>query len=230
MTTMTKNELLENLANYGYPLLEPRTKRAEEVLENLLMQDDSRLLEGFPVVFLRALQEGTTLDWERSDWSPDRLSPKAKSRLPYFLALSVELLNGSKTGKSETLRVLKLLGQFQNSKEVIRAVAQAFESSGTVQFEGHELSCERLKKTFETYTQTMPAKQGTAQKKHALELELLLSQLFTPCQKRLMKKKSAGENLSKTEKEYFSRVVKKRLRALANDNLHAFACKLLQSR
>ncbi|MDP3921131.1 MAG: hypothetical protein Q8R76_10055 [Candidatus Omnitrophota bacterium] len=59
-----------------------------------------------------------------------------------------------------------------------------------------------------------------------LEFELLLSALFTPRQKSLLKKKMAGQPLSKTEREYFSRVVKKRLKALANEELHQLAKKL----
>jgi len=60
-----------------------------------------------------------------------------------------------------------------------------------------------------------------------MQLELLLSEIFTSRQKILLRKKAEGKPLSKTEREYFSRVVKKRLKALANDELHRFALNLL---
>jgi len=64
------------------------------------------------------------------------------------------------------------------------------------------------------------------EKKRVIEQELLLSRLFTPRQKMLLKKKITGESLTKTEREYYSRVLKKRVQALANDDLHAFAKKI----
>ena len=56
-----------------------------------------------------------------------------------------------------------------------------------------------------------------------MELELLLSQFFTSKQKDLLKKRVRHEELTKTEREYFSRVVNKRLKALANEHLYQFA-------
>ncbi len=55
-----------------------------------------------------------------------------------------------------------------------------------------------------------------------MELEFLLSQFFSPKQKDVLRKRLNGDELSKTEKEYFYRVVNKRLKALASDNLHEF--------
>jgi hypothetical protein len=57
-------------------------------------------------------------------------------------------------------------------------------------------------------------------------LEYALSQLFSPKQKELFQKKLKGELLTKTEKEYFSRTVKKKVAALANPELHRLAQKL----
>ena len=45
--------------------------------------------------------------------------------------------------------------------------------------------------------------------------------------KELFKKKLNGERLTKTEKEYYSRTVKKKVSALANPELHRFAQKLM---
>lgn len=58
--------------------------------------------------------------------------------------------------------------------------------------------------------------------------ENLLAQIFSPKQRELFYKKLAGEQLSKTEREYFSRVVKKKVLVLANSQLHHLAQKLLK--
>jgi len=44
----------------------------------------------------------------------------------------------------------------------------------------------------------------------------------------LFQKKLKGELLTKTEKEYFSRTVKKKVAALANPELHRLAQKLME--
>jgi hypothetical protein len=59
-------------------------------------------------------------------------------------------------------------------------------------------------------------------------LEYALSQIFSPKQKELFKKKLEGLPLNKTEQEYYSRTVKKKTVALANSELHGMARKLLK--
>jgi len=57
----------------------------------------------------------------------------------------------------------------------------------------------------------------------SFQLNLHLSTLFSPKQKELVFKKYNGEPLTKTEKEYYSRVVKKKIVALANSELRRIA-------
>ena len=66
------------------------------------------------------------------------------------------------------------------------------------------------------------------EKYEELSLEYALSQVFSPKQKELFKKKLKGEPLTKTEREYYSRAVKKKVSALANPDLHRLAQKLMQ--
>lgn len=61
-----------------------------------------------------------------------------------------------------------------------------------------------------------------------LSLEYALSQLFSPKQKELFRKKLDGLPLTKTEKEYYSRAVKKKVAALANAELHRQARMLME--
>lgn len=57
-------------------------------------------------------------------------------------------------------------------------------------------------------------------------MNLHLSTLFPPKQKELVLKKLNGEPLTKTEQEYYSRIVKKKLEALANSEIRKIASSL----
>ncbi len=229
MNSMTRDQLLDNLASYGYPLVKPVFNQQEELLENLLEQEDARLLEGFPVVFVNVLKEKQELVWENSHWHPNNLSKKAQKRLPYFLAFVSFLLEMGKVGESYENRVQKLLSIFSNGKKLRDSLYDPFMRSEPVEVDGVEFSTERLKTAFLTYSLQPTANDKLQNKKRALEQELLLSEIFTPRQKTLLRKKSEGKPLTKTEREYFSRVVKKRLKALANNELHQLAQQLLSA-
>lgn len=54
-----------------------------------------------------------------------------------------------------------------------------------------------------------------------------LLQLFTPRQTELIFKRLRGSSLTKTEAEYFSRAIRPKVRALADEELHRLAVKLL---
>jgi len=54
--------------------------------------------------------------------------------------------------------------------------------------------------------------------------------MFSPKQKELFKKRLEGLPLTKTEQEYYSRSVKKKVVALANADLHGLARKLLEKK
>jgi len=82
---------------------------------------------------------------------------------------------------------------------------------------------------FELYFEKNAEKSRLQKEKHEeLSLEYALSQMFSPKQKELFKKKLEGLLLTKTEKEYYSRTVKKKVVALANTELHRLAQKLME--
>jgi hypothetical protein len=60
----------------------------------------------------------------------------------------------------------------------------------------------------------------------SFQLHMHLSTLFSEKQKELVLKKLQGEPLTKTEQEYYSRVVKKKLEALTNSELRRIATTL----
>ncbi|CAB1062175.1 hypothetical protein D1BOALGB6SA_6951 [Olavius sp. associated proteobacterium Delta 1] len=64
----------------------------------------------------------------------------------------------------------------------------------------------RLKRLFELYFEEKVEKDRRKKEKYAeLSLEYALSQVFSPKQKELFKKKLEGLPLNKTEQEYYSR-------------------------
>jgi hypothetical protein len=105
-------------------------------------------------------------------------------------------------------------------KQVRNALAHdAFFSLG-----GREFQPARLKGMFELYFEKDAEKNRQRKDTYEeLSLEYALSQLFSPKQKELFRKKLDGLPLTKTEKEYYSRAVKKKVVALANTELHRMA-------
>ncbi|MCG6533762.1 MAG: hypothetical protein L7F78_03535 [Syntrophales bacterium LBB04] len=98
-----------------------------------------------------------------------------------------------------------------------------------VKVSGTELEPERLKNVFKNYFTLEAAETlDLGQRHEELSLEFAFSQLFSPKQKELFQKKLKGEPLSKTEREYFSRVVRKKVSALANSELHQLAMRVLE--
>jgi hypothetical protein len=60
------------------------------------------------------------------------------------------------------------------------------------------------------------------------DLDASLDRLFSPKQKDLVFKKLNGEAFTKTEREYYSRVVRKKLLSIANEQVSRIAIKLTQ--
>ena len=179
---MDKNQLLENLGSYGYPLLKPAPAgEPEDVLKTLLKQYDARLLEGFPVVLAHVFKEREGLSWEKQKWNPENdLSTKSRLRLAYLLGLSYYLFKLFGLPKEYRDRTLKLLSKYKSGKLLLKDLEGPFAKSESVKVvDDVELSMERLKNNFRNYVVHAPGSAEAQEKKHALELELLLAELFT---------------------------------------------------
>ena len=94
---------------------------------------------------------------------------------------------------------------------------------------GLALDSERVKGLFELYFEEKAQKDRRRRDKfEEFSLEYALSQVFSPKQKELFKKKLEGFSFTKTEQDYYSRTVKKKVVALANSELHGLSKKLLE--
>ena len=58
-------------------------------------------------------------------------------------------------------------------------------------------------------------------------LDVYLDRLFSPKQKELVLKKRDGQAFTKTEREYYSRIVRKKLSAIASEKLVELARDLI---
>jgi hypothetical protein len=225
MTKLSKNELMEALAQFGYELNKPsHSYKSEEVLFSLLRENDSRLLEGFPVAYDNILsnQKELHLDFKV-------LSEKEKSKLLTLLLLTYHLLRLFGEDKSKlNLTESYLFKLSKKWKDTLKEVEAKFNNSDFVKVNGANLATDRLKKQFRNYVVHFGVKSKN-EPQLDMGLELHLSQFFTARQKELLKKRLMHEEMTKTEREYYSRVVSKRLKALSDPKLQEFADSLIGS-
>lgn len=221
---MVENNLLENLARLGFPLMEVRPDLdVNQTMAELVSRKDMRLWEGFPVLLVNGAEDysfsydqvlallGTEED--RRNFHTLVLVSLALYR-HYHLAFVWS--NQLKKGLAED--DLKLVGELASAL----ARDQSFPVGETL------FDSNRLKTMFNRYFEQNAEKARQLKEKHEeLSLEFALSRLFSPKQKELFKKKLAGEVLTKTEREYYSRTVRKKVAALANPELHRLAQKLM---
>jgi hypothetical protein len=224
---MKREELIESLARFGYALIEPKPKKMSRLqisalLEELADSTDSRLIEGFPVVLANCAHRGIELDWDDLLRANARNRDKARS-LEKLLLLSWDLLDNEG---------LEMPVGLDSVVESLRSRYGDLLARDTVMLESRvSLSTERLRNSVRRYATDLPT--GTSARKRAqnrqlrsFQLNLHLSTLFPPKQKELVLKKFKGEAMTKTEQEYYSRVVKKKLEALADADLRKIAVTL----
>ena len=223
---MKSKKLLKKLSELGFPLFEKEEKLdADSVLAQVAKGGDFRLWEGFPVVLANSAEKGL-FSYENALLQLKQSSDKSK--LNALLAMSLALYDvlelkfswAKKLLNSLTPRVKKDSDNFKEKlkRDLMFTVA------------GREMSAQRLKTTFRNYfRQNQNSLNELLLVKEELGVEYALSQVFSPKQKELFLKKLKSEKFTKTEKEYFSRSVKKKALALANPGLHRLARKLLEA-
>ena len=195
-----------------------------QTLAALVTSRDLRLWEGFPVV-LAFCAEKEMFDYGKT--ASRIVDPEDKSAFGLLTALSLALYKFMGLG---FVWADNLYNELEEENRLsFENYRQAFASQQNLSVGKYQLSSERLQTTFRNYfNQKKSGLQDLLFVKEELGLEQALSQVFSPKQKELFLKKLKSEKLTKTEKEYFSRVVKKRVLALANTQLHQLAQRLLR--
>lgn len=221
---MTDTKLIAGLSKLGFPMLEPNeTLDINEILTEVVKSHDTRLWEGFPVLLANAV--------ERYFFSPEKVeerlaSKKQKDHFHHLMLFSGALFSLYHLSFSWWNR---LSGQLSKTdKALVKTWKNDLIRNQPLQWHAAEIDSERAKKLFELYFEQKAEKDRRRKEKfEELSLEYALSQVFSPKQKELFKKKLEGLPLNKTEQEYYSRTVKKKVVALANGDLHGLAKKLL---
>jgi hypothetical protein len=222
---MNKRELLKNLNRLGFSLLEPEEDfDVNKTLAEVVKSKDTRLWEGFPVLLANAASmhdfnydQVVKQIGNKESWNDFHLLITLSLALYSFYHISfVWAKELEKKLRDHTTVNLKEIRDLLVRDDVIISDQKHFSSV-------------RLKETFQNYFRQNAAKTKHLREKYEdLSLEYALSQLFSPKQKELFLKRLEGEPLSKTEREYYSRTVKKKVAALANPELHRLAQQLMQ--
>jgi len=222
---MVNKKLFENLDRLGFSLMEPKEDfNANKTLAEVVKSKDTRLWEAFPVLLANAAQE---YSFDNEQVLKNLRKREDQENFQNLLLLSLALYQYYHLSFVWSNQLKKQL----SDQDVVRL--RKFRNNiahGDVFYVGKKRFLpDRLFEIFNNYFEKDAEKTKQLKEKYEdLSLEYALSQLFSPKQKELFKKKLKGEPLNKTEREYYSRAVKKKVSALANPDLHRLAQKLME--
>lgn len=204
--------------------------QATVVLDALASSNDPALVVRFPVVLSICVRNGVSLNSHTLFSKYWESSPKRKN-LEKLLLISAELFELDRIEAPQSLK--KIVGSLKAKYGSLKTARRLSLSSGMT------IPIKDLQDTLRDYaaniTQAAPqsasktlnresGKKATTRRPD--DLDVCLDRLFSPKQKDLVFKKLSGELLTKTEREYYSRVVRKKLLAIANSQVAYIAGKL----
>ena len=228
MEALEKQLLLRDLEKYGYHLAHSGSSNPAQVLQRMVASDDGRVLEGVPVVLSNVLMSSNNLDLA----SVESALPNALQKR-FRVLCAVTHLFLFWVPNSDAAR--KLLQHYLKKREpaLLENVTDKLRNQHKVQVgAGLVLDEQRLENTYKNYVverfmESQSSVSEKLEKQRSAMLEEALRELFTEKQKELMLKVLNHDALTKTEREYYSRVVKPRLKALRNPDLQTMAATLL---
>ena len=214
---MAQGNLLKRVSKLGFPLFETEeTQDVNVTLADMVKSKDLRLWEGFPVVLANSSEKGL---FNYGMVKSHLKKSSDKSCLDSLMSMSLALYKALKLKFSWADRFYKALAV--DRKKELNSFLKKLKKDEELKVAQHVMDSQRLKSTFNNYLSLAQSKlNDLLSVKEEFGLEYALSQVFSPKQKELFFKKLKREKLTKTEKEYFSRVVKKKVLALANPELH----------
>lgn len=222
---MDEKALNRDVGRLGFPLMETTEAfDANETLAEVVKSRDGRLWEGFPVMLANAAEDH---DFAYEQVSSRLTNPDDRNALHDLLLLSLALYQRFHLSFSWASRMQNRLSE--KDAELLNAFKSSLSHDESFSIGNMQISPDRLLRTFQNYFEKDVEKSRKLKERHEeLSLEYALSQLFSPKQKELFKKKLNGEVMTKIEKEYYSRKVKKKVAALANPELHRLAQRLME--
>lgn len=223
---MDKNsDLVKRLSALGFGLFKKdEPQDANATLADVAKSNDLRLWEGFPVALANSAEKGL-FDYNKAKGRLKSASDRANFALLATMSLALYKVLGLKFSWVD-----KLL-QYLHVKEksAYGNFFKKLKENKEFKVAGKLMSSQRLKTVFNNYFNQAQARLSELlSTRDEFDLEYALSQIFSPKQKELFLKKLRQEKLTKTEKEYFSRAVKKKVLALSNPQLQRLSQKLLE--
>jgi len=222
---MKNKNLLKRLSTLGFPLFETEEQQdANVTLAEVVKSKDPRLWEGFPVVLANSAEKGL---FNYDVVKRYLKKPFEKLSLDSLMLVSLALYKNLNLKFSWADKFYKTLSV--DKKREFDNFLKKFKKNEEFKVAGQVMSSQRFKSTFNNYFREASLRLNNLfSMKEESDLEYSLSQVFSPKQKELFLKKLKREKLTKTEKEYFSRTVKKKVLALANPELHRLAQRLIE--
>ena len=203
--------------------------QATVILDALASSNDPALVVRFPVVLSICARNGVSLNSHALFSKYWESSPKKKN-LEKLLLISGELFD------------LEGIESPPNLKKIVRSLKAKY---GSLQSErllslssGMTIPIKDILNTLKDYTARIKnaaresaggASDGELKAEmlqRSPDLNACLDRLFSPRQKDLVFKKLNGQAFTKTEREYYSRIVRKKLKAIANSQVGYIAAKL----
>lgn len=227
MDTVDNELLYRDLERYGYNLVSPMQSDPAAAVARVLNSNDGRVLEGVPVMLSNMLMQGESLDLMHCEHS---LPKGLQKRFRILVAITYYFLLWVPQSESNRKLLLKYLRKSEPG--LLEQVQTKLSERGTFQVgNGVTLDSNRLENTYRNYVvHELMTNQENLSKRldderqaaflHALNL------LFTDRQRELIFKLLNKKELTKTEREYYSRTVKPRLKALRNTDLMSLAATL----
>ena len=208
----------------GYPLLEVEESiNVNEILAEVVKSREPRFWEGFPLLLSNSLEKNLFKYDEVIEYFEDNSDRESFRNLVIMSLALYDFL---------TLKITfadRLHQSSYFSKDLFHKYLRYFKEKRDFNDAGLLLSALRLLNTFRNYYKYAEIDfTELVNMKDEFDLEFAMSQIFSKRQKELFLKKISGARMTKTEREYYSRSVKKKVLALANPDLHRLAEKLIK--
>lgn len=212
---MENKNLEERAAELGY-----RLNDINKTLAEVVQSRDQRFWEAFPVMLANAAEAG--------EFNYPAAAAYLRENEQKYLKLLVFLSLGLYESLGARFKWTKALsGDFP--ARLVNHYREKLDSGQELAIGEVGVLPGNLKENFlKRPGQAAKTVRRQAEAGEQLDLEIAVSRIFTPRQKELFLKKLRRKKMTKTEKEYFSRVIKKKAQALANEDLHRLARKVLE--
>lgn len=227
MESLDKELLLRDAERFGYQLMRSGVDPGD-VLHRMILSQETRILEGIPVVLTNILFDNSEFDLRKLEQD---LPSALQKRFRIFCALTYLFLFWVPDGERPRLTLQNYLKEREPS--TIENITEKFRNQHKIVVGGGIVLDEaRLEKTYRNYvvSQFLATQENFSRKLEEQRQHMLMEsmrELFTDKQRDLIEKMISRQELSKTDREYYSRVIKPRLKALRNQDLQTMAATLL---